>query len=88
MDIIYVQYTHIFTHVKVDICRRREAVCPWLWILAFTPGVANLNMTVLQSDLGVADIMTVDFERSLAVRFVTDVWSNCYGLVILNVYAL
>ena len=60
MDIIYVQYTHIFRHVKVNIGCRREAVCPWLWILAFTPGVANLNMTVLQSDPGVADIVTVD----------------------------
>jgi hypothetical protein len=26
-------------------------------------------------------------ERSLAVRLVTNVWSNCYGLVILDLYA-
>ena len=54
------QYTHIFRHVKIDICRGHEAVCPWLWILTFTPGVADLKMTVLQSDLGVADIVAVD----------------------------
>jgi hypothetical protein len=35
-------------------------LCPWHLILAFTPGVANLNMTVRRSDPGVAGIVAVD----------------------------
>jgi hypothetical protein len=38
----------------------KNRLCPWLWILTFTPGVANLNMTVQQSDPGVAGIVAVD----------------------------
>src|SRR5215203_7402221 len=64
----------------------RNRLCAWIWILAFTPGVANLNMTVRQ----VIQAWLASWpwiERSLAVRLVTDVWSNCYGLVILDLYA-
>jgi hypothetical protein len=38
----------------------KNRLYPWLWILAFTPGVANLNMTVRQSGPGVAGIVAVD----------------------------
>jgi hypothetical protein len=55
MDIEYMQYTHMFNHVKVDICRSKNRMWLWLQILAFTPGVANLNMIVRRSDPGVAD---------------------------------
>jgi hypothetical protein len=61
MDIMYVQYTHMFKYVKVGLCRGRE---DWsklgCWILAFTPEVANLSMIVRRSDPGVAGIVAVD----------------------------
>jgi hypothetical protein len=59
MDIMYVQYTHIFKHVKVDLDGGRESAYTWQQIVAFTPGVANLNMIVRQSDPGVAGIVAV-----------------------------
>jgi hypothetical protein len=54
MDVIYVQYTHIFKHVKIEFYRGENRRFPWRWILAFTLGIANLNMTVRQDDPGVA----------------------------------
>jgi hypothetical protein len=59
MDIMYVQYTHMFRYVKVDLDGGRESASWWQQIMAFTPGVANLNMIVRQSDPGVAGIMIV-----------------------------
>jgi hypothetical protein len=38
----------------------RNRLCAWLWILTFTPGVANLNMTVRRRDPGVAGIVALD----------------------------
>jgi hypothetical protein len=59
MDIEYVQCTHIFRYVKVDICWGKNWLCLWLEILAFTLGVANLKMIVRRSDPGVADIVAM-----------------------------
>jgi hypothetical protein len=59
MDIMYVQYTHIFRYVNVDLDGGRESAYWRQQILAFTPGVANLNMIVRQSDPGVAGIVIV-----------------------------
>jgi hypothetical protein len=59
MDIMYVQYTHIFRYVKVDLDGGRESAYWWQQIMAFTLGVANLDMIVRQSDPGVAGILTV-----------------------------
>jgi hypothetical protein len=30
MDVIYVQYTHMFKYVKVDIVAGKKRLCPWL----------------------------------------------------------
>jgi hypothetical protein len=35
MDIMYVQYTHMFKHVKVDMSRERKSVMP----MAVDPGL-------------------------------------------------
>jgi hypothetical protein len=73
MDIMYVQYTHIFKHVKDNMDGGRESAHSyrhtrigtlvsahsWHQIMVFTPGVANLNMIVRQSDPGVAGIVAV-----------------------------
>jgi hypothetical protein len=49
----------MFRYVKVDLDGGRESASWWQQIMAFTPGVANLNMIVRQSDPGVAGIMIV-----------------------------
>jgi hypothetical protein len=55
-------------------------------MLVFTGGVADLNMIVRQSDPGVAGIVRW-YGRSFAARLVTEVWSDCYRLVIFDLYA-
>ena len=77
MDIMYVQYTHMFRYVKVDMRssedRLKLETC-WVGVspagtsrgtrhdvpvtLTFTLEVANLNMTVRQSDPGGAGVVT------------------------------
>ena len=57
-----------------------------VWILTFTVGVANLNMTVRRNDPGAAGVMKW-CGTSLAARLVTEVWPDCYRLDIFELYA-